>query len=120
MGNRIELISILGHEPCEIPLGLKIRGLHVFTGVTAPHARQAGLGGRYRDCGGRWLDLEICRIQVLVVVVDGVDVNVIPVGVCLELELRDAALSSEGEYADIPGVQCHVEVGCFARLIEDF
>jgi hypothetical protein len=120
MSGRIVLIPILGHEPCEIPSGLRIGCFYVLTAVIISQTRQDGLGGRYRDRGGRGLDLEICRIQVLVVVVDCVNVNLITFGVCLELELRDAALSSEGEYADISGVQRHVEFGFFTRLIEDF
>jgi hypothetical protein len=120
MSGRIVLIPILGHEPSEIPPGLRIGCFYVFSAVTISQTRQDGLGGRYRDSGGRGLDLEICRIQVLVVVVDCVNVNLIPFGVCLEFELRDAALSSEGEYADFSGVQRHVEFGFFTRLIEDF
>ena len=92
MSFRITIIPILGHEPREIPAGLRIGSFWVFSALTCPQTRHAGLGRRYRDRGGRRLDLEICRIQLLVVIVDGVNVNLIPFGVCLELELREPRL----------------------------
>ena len=109
--------TILGDAGCEILLCFMMI-LEVFAAIVI--LLLAHLNFCRGDCcrSWRWLNREICGVQILIIKVDRIDVKVWPVLVSFELKGRDAALSTKVVDAHISRIQRHIHGGSLSGLIK--